>query len=297
MLLGKGANGKSVFTNVSQALLGPGEYACTMAAETLMVRKYQSAPETALARLPGIRLVVASEAEDGAQLAESLVKQITGGDKIVARRLYHAPFEFPPQFKVWLVTNHRPIIKGDEHAIWRRIRLVSFNVTIPDDQQDRSLTKKLLGELSGILNWAVAGCQAWQHEGLDPPPPCVVEATAAYRCEMDLVAEWLDECCVTGPEVGEIFTPNKTLYASFEAWTREGGSHPMTKKAFTCKLNERGLKRKNSPEARGFLGIMLRPAEPLNPEDLKNSTFIGTSMVDQAQGQEGTINPAESATH
>ena len=96
VLYSKGANGKSMFTNASQVLLGLGGYTCTLAADTLMIRKYQSAPETALAWLPGMRLVVASEPEDGAQLVESLIKQMTGEYTMVARRLYHAQFEFAP---------------------------------------------------------------------------------------------------------------------------------------------------------------------------------------------------------
>ncbi len=128
VLHGTGANGKSVFTTVLHELLG--DYACTTDAETLMVRQYQGSPKLELARLAGLRLVLPSEAEDGAQLAESLIKQMTGGDKIVGRFLYRESFEFAPTFKLYLVTNHRPIIKGSDHAIWRRIRLVSFEVTI-----------------------------------------------------------------------------------------------------------------------------------------------------------------------
>ncbi len=131
-------------------------------------------------------------------LAEAVVKQITGQDTIACRKLYSDIFEYVPQFKMVLTTNHKPIIRGDDHAIWRRIRLIPFTVIIPPKEQDRDLIEKLIDELPGILNWALDGLQAYQDEGLDPPA-CVTEATKEYRSDMDIIGDWIAECCVEDP--------------------------------------------------------------------------------------------------
>ena len=102
----------------------------------------------------------AVEAEAGKPLAEALVKQLTGGDTITARFLFKEFFDFKPQFKIWLAANHKPNISGSDHGIWRRIRLVPFTVTIPEQERDPRLTQKLAEELPGILAWAVRGCLA-----------------------------------------------------------------------------------------------------------------------------------------
>lgn len=183
--------------------------------------------------------MLATEAEDGAQLAESLVKQITGGDKLVARFLYHNAFEYDPAFKLFLITNHQPIVKGDDHAIWRRIRLIPFDITIPEEQRDHKLQSQLLAELPGILNWAVEGCLAWQREGLNPPP-CVVVATMAYRSDMDILGDWIDECCVTGATVLETITPVSHLYASFEQWASASDLRAMSRNAFSRSFTNEG---------------------------------------------------------
>lgn len=102
----------------------------------------------------------------GRRLAEGLVKQLTGGDTVSARKLYSEFFQFRPEFKLWLAANHKPVIRGTDQAIWRRIRLIPFTVTIPEQEQDPDLVRKLTAELPGILRWAVDGCLAWQRSRL-----------------------------------------------------------------------------------------------------------------------------------
>lgn len=111
--------------------------------------------------MAGSRFVSAVESEEGQQLSEGLVKQITGGEPITARFLRQEYFEFQPEFKVFFTTNHKPIIKGMDEGIWRRVRMMPFTVTIPKDKVDRKLPKKLAMEMSGILNWAIEGCLKW----------------------------------------------------------------------------------------------------------------------------------------
>jgi putative DNA primase/helicase len=120
---------------------------------------------------PATWFVSAIEAEDGRRLAEALIKQMTGGDTMTARFLYGEFFEFLPEFKILLAVNHKPLIRNTDHAIWRRIRLVPFTVTIPEAERDKDLPDKLRRELPGILAWAVQGCLDWQREGLGMPEP------------------------------------------------------------------------------------------------------------------------------
>jgi P4 family phage/plasmid primase-like protien len=156
-LHGPGANGKTTMTNTALEMMG--DYG-QQAAPDLLLAKRGSHP-TELADLFGARLVASVEVEDGRRLAESLVKQLTGGDRIKARRMREDFWEFAPTHKVFLAANHKPVVRGTDHAIWRRIKLVPFDVVIPKGEQDSRLPKKLRAELPGILAWAVHGCLEW----------------------------------------------------------------------------------------------------------------------------------------
>jgi putative DNA primase/helicase len=210
-----------------------------------------------LARLQGARFVAAVEAEGGKRLAEALVKQLTGGDRITARYLYGEFFEFVPTFKLWLAVNHKPVVQGTDHAIWRRIRLLPFTVTIPDERQDKRLAEKLTAELPGILRWALDGCLAWQREGLKPPK-AVHWATGDYRAEMDVVATYIKECCVLGPQkqVGA-----SELYANYTSWCMQMGEQAVTQKTLSSALRERGFTPGRTKNERFWRGLALRDVE------------------------------------
>ncbi|MFA7486746.1 MAG: phage/plasmid primase, P4 family [Lysobacteraceae bacterium] len=248
ILHGTGANGKSVFLNTLQSLLG--DYATTAAADTLMVRRNEG-PRPDIARLRGSRFVVSTEAEDGQRLAESLIKQLTGQDRVVARQLYSSEFEFTPAFKLWLGTNHKPIVRGDDYAIWRRIHLIPFAVTIPPEQRDKDLTEKLKAEGPGILNWALAGCRAWSGQGLHPPP-LVQAATDEYRTEMDVLRAWIEEYCIEG--AGD--ETASALYGSYKDWARDNTGWVMSQTQFGRKMTERYVKIKRGAQ-KVYLGIRL----------------------------------------
>ena len=233
ILYGRGANGKSVFLETLSAMLN--DYAMRTPTDTLLVKRTGGIPND-VARLKGARLVTAVEADAGNKMAESLVKQITGGEKITARFLHREWFEFQPQFKVFLATNHKPVIVGTDHAIWRRIQLIPFTVTIPADEQDKDLALKLQGELSGILTWAVRGCIEWQRLGLQPASE-VVGATNSYRTEMDAVAGFLEDCCML--EAGAYVTM-VSLYKAYSAWCDATREKALTKRELNSRMAERG---------------------------------------------------------
>lgn len=249
LLWGSGANGKTTVVNVLRGLSG--DYAMQADAATFMARD-RSGASNDIARLRGARVVAAVETEDGQRLAESLVKQLTGQDTIAARFLYGEHFEFVPTFKLWLAANHKPVIRGDDWAIWRRIHLIPFAVQIPEAERDKALPEKLAAELPGILNWTLQGCCAWQAEGLAPPDE-VQAATAEYRREMDVLQDFLDACCVIAPNARVGAT---ALYATYRKWAEGTGHHPMSQTRFGRKLAERGMEKRKTP-AIEYLGLGL----------------------------------------
>jgi len=246
ILEGSGANGKSVFLETASTLLG--DYAVHTDPSTFMDGRGRGV-RSDLARLCGARLVVGAEIERGARFAEVLLKQMTGGDKIVASYLYKNEFEFRPSFKVWLGANALPEILGTDHAVWRRVRRVPFPVKI--ERPDKTLPGKLRKELPGILNWAVAGCLAWQRDGLGVPE-AIRTATQEYRYSQDSVRLFLQEECRLDDEA----RVNPTaLRGAYEAFCKRRGLHAVDPRAFVVSLEGHGLSRHKSGSSRSWRGI------------------------------------------
>ncbi len=247
---GSGANGKSTLLLILLIMLG--DYGRAGAPDLLLARKHEQHP-TELADLFGARLVLCQESSEGARLDESKVKGLTGGDKIKGRRMREDFWEFSPTHKLVLCTNHLPQIRGNDHAIWRRVRLLPFGVTIPDAEQDPELIEKLREELPGILAWAVRGCLAWQEDGLWPPK-VIQDATSGYRDEQDVVGRWIGDCCIIGAQCR---ADSSALYRSFKAWAEEQNEFVLSNKILSQKLAERGFGKGRDRRARFFLGIGL----------------------------------------
>jgi putative DNA primase/helicase len=242
-LYGHGANGKSTYLRAMLDLLDD-DYAVQTPSETLMAKRFNSGsgPSGDLARLHNLRLTTANEVEEGSLLSESLIKQLTGGDPITARYLYENHFDFIPKVKLFIAGNHKPIIKGDDYGIWRRIHLIPFEVQIPEAQRDPKLPEKLRQELPGILNWAIQGCRAWQKSGLNVPPK-IRDAVKQYRDEMDIMAQWLEECCDLDPAYS---IKAQEAYRIYKWWAETNGFRPMTNASFGRKLGERFTGQKTS---------------------------------------------------
>lgn len=255
LLWGSGANGKSTFLETLMAALG--DYAMKTPAETLLARREGAIPND-VAALRGARLVAAVETEEGRRLAEARLKELTGGDTVSARFMRAEWFTFKPVAKLWVATNHRPRVKGTDEAIWRRIRLIPFTVTVPEPERDPKLPERLRAELPGILAWAVAGCLDWQRDGLRPPD-AVLAATSDYRAEQDVLGAFLEDRCVLAPEC---WVASAQLFGAYKRWCEETGEHAMTQRVLGLALGERGFTdaRKGSGRARrrGWHGIGLR---------------------------------------
>jgi putative DNA primase/helicase len=235
---GSGANGKTTFLETISALLG--DYS-THADFSTFLSNTNSSIRNDLARLKGARFVCAAEVSADKQFDEVIVKQVTGGDLITARFLYQESFEYRPEYKIFLAANHTPAIIGEDHAIWRRIHLLPFEVRIPEKKQDKGLIKKLKTELPGILNWALEGCLDWKSNGLIIPSE-VKEATSSYRNEMDVVSKFINDRCVVNPPAK---VERKKLYHQvYIGWCKNEGIPPSGKIKFNKKIAERGFKHK-----------------------------------------------------
>jgi len=250
VLFGNGRNGKSVFMDIINDILGT--YATNIQPQTLMVKQQTSGANSDIARLKGARLVTTTEPNDGVRLDEGLVKQLTGGDKVTARHLYGNEFEFEPEFKIWMATNHKPIIRGTDDGIWRRMKMIPFKYQIPDKKVDRNLKYKLRKELPAILNWAVEGALKWQKEGLKNPR-VVEEANEEYRTEMDVTELFLEECC----EIDETFSVQaKVLYQVYKDWAKENGQYEMSNTRFGKEMGNKFGKHKSHGQIKYF-GLMI----------------------------------------
>jgi putative DNA primase/helicase len=236
LLHGTGANGKSTLLETLLALMG--DYARPTEFRTLLARDSSDAVRNDLAALVALRLVTSVEVGRGKRLDEAMVKQITGGDTITARRLFQEFFDFKPRFKLWLAANVQPEIRGVDEGIWRRVLMVPHDVFIPPEERDRDLPVKLIAELPGILNWAIEGLRAWRRIGLAPPDK-VRAATAEYRADMDMLGDFLDARCAVG--VG-FHAATGALYSAYEGWAFDNGEEPVKKRTFGAMLKERGFR-------------------------------------------------------
>lgn len=272
---GSGSNGKSTLMGVLAKVFG--DYARVGAAETFLASgaggpaTSGGGPRPDLLAMRGARLVWVGEPDQGAELREGFVKSATGGDPITARAMHSNDIiTITPSWVLWMPTNHKPIVRGDDWAIWRRLMLVPFTrnfdhdpFVIKDGGRDKRLAENDRA-LAGILNWCIAGARAYLKGGLNRPK-AVDDARDAYRQDMDLLAEWLGECCETGPDLRE---SGAQLWSSWEMFSRARGELRMipSQRSLTRRLEARGFNymvHSISKNVRGFAGLAVRAAENL----------------------------------
>jgi P4 family phage/plasmid primase-like protien len=252
---GTGGNGKTTALLMIMHVLG--DYAIQGAPGLLLAKRNESHP-TEVADLEGTRFVANSEVEKGKPFAESLIKQLTGSDKIRARRMRQDFYEFEPTHKLCIAANHRPIIKGNDEGIWRRVIRIPWNVQISPEKKDPFFLDKLKKESPGILRRLVEGCLEWQQHGLNPPEKVLV-ATEEYREEMDVLSDFMEELCIIG-ESHRI--AQKELYLAYVDWCEELKQKPQNYRLFNRQLKERDYKTittsVNGSALRVWQGISLR---------------------------------------
>jgi putative DNA primase/helicase len=256
---GSGSNGKTTFITALQDVMG--DYAMQASNGLLIERRFESHP-TELADLFGRRLVVCTETKADSSFNESLVKQLTGGDRVRARRMREDFWEFSPTHKIIIAGNHRPDIRGTDDGIWRRFHLVPFEICISEGMKDPQMPIKLRKELPGILAWAVRGCQEWRQTGIQVPP-AVKEATNEYRAESDEYGDFFEQRCESGPDFK---VSRKELKKAFDRWHKanSGDKYEMSDKQFAKVMQQRGHKtrRGGSNGSTVYHGLRLRQATP-----------------------------------
>ncbi len=256
ILHGAGANGKTTFVETICELLGI--HAETAAFSSFLDRRDSGSPRNDLARLHAARFVKAAEGEHEARFAESVIKQLTGGDTVVARFLFKEHFQFKPQFKIWLTTNHKPKIRGTDEAIWRRVRLIPFREQFEGTKKDPDVRRKLQEELPGILAWAVKGCLSWQKHGLGMTPQ-VERATLEYRQESDQIGRFLKERCTIGPKSS---TKGREFFEAYVEWCGVVGEKAEANLQFARRMAERGISKKRLGSGMVYQGVGLAPVAP-----------------------------------
>jgi P4 family phage/plasmid primase-like protien len=252
---GKGSNGKSTILGTLLETFGP-DYAMKCPPDMLMAKKNDAHP-TDRTDLFGKRLVIAIESDTGRRLNETMVKELTGGDRIRARRMREDNWEFQPTHTLMMGTNHKPTIRGTDRGIWRRLKLIPFAVSVEGDQDDKKMPEKLRQELPGILAWCVRGCLAWQENGLDEPDS-VKEATKVYRQEQDVLASFLEEHTVQGPQYR---VKCGDLYTRYKQEAESGNEFVLSLTAFGEMMRERGFET-HKISVKWYLGLALRDVQP-----------------------------------
>ncbi len=248
---GLGANGKSVLFSVLSELLGT--YAVTAPVETFMLNGNEGPKSFLLARLAGARFVLANETADGQRLAENTIKELTGGEVIAAAHKYGHVFEYRPCFKIAIVGNHKPVIRGTDTGIWRRMHMLPFKRTFKTHQQDPDLAKKLKSELSGILNWAIKGALAWNHNKRLKVPDEMRSEADAYRSESDIIGQWISENCSMQNDQKETAL---ALYSDYVSWCKASGHQTSSQTLFGRRLSERGFTKKTGAKV-VWIGLAL----------------------------------------
>lgn len=251
ILNGKGRNGKSVFLDVVSHIFG--DYRTNIQPDSLMVKNSQGA-NSDIARLKGARFVTTVESNDGMRFNEGLVKQLTGGDTVTARFLHANEFEFTPKFKVWMATNHRPIIRGTDKGIWRRIRLIPFEREFTEEEVDLDLTSKLLAESDGILQWMLKGLEMWQKERLGMCEK-ILMANKEYRQEMDVVSTFIEEC--VNNSLGKEVKASE-LYQHYKNYCLQNGFFVLTSTKFGRELDNKGYIKTHKRTGKYYQNISMK---------------------------------------
>jgi putative DNA primase/helicase len=257
LLIGVGKNGKSKFLDAIQFLLG--DYAIATTFDTFAKRKKGTgaiSPRDGLACLAGSRFVRASESDRQTELSEALIKSLTGGERVRTARMYQQDFDYLPEYKIWLSTNHPPIIRGGDEGIWRRIHRINFDYVVPENKRDLQLGTTLQQEAAGILNWALAGLKEYQARGLAVPNQ-VKRATRGYRKHQSSVGRFLEDC-TAADDGGRI--AGRELYGRYKTWAVTNDDGVMTLTAFGTEA-KKWLNSKQGKTGVSYLGIRFRRDE------------------------------------
>lgn len=257
VLIGSGGNGKgTAYGALTHAL---GDYATVINPELLMVRERggMGGPETMA--LLGVRLVIGSETQDGRRLDEATMKRLTGGDELTARNLYSAPVTWQPSHQLVYVTNKLPKVTGNDPAVWRRLRVVPFDVVVPVEDRDLRLAERLTLDADAILSWVIAGHFDYEDNGGMREPPSVLRATGDYQVSSDAVARFVAEACEVGPHLHAL---TRDLHGAWVRWAAADGAEAMSERAFAKELDRLGYDARKTMRGAARGGLTLPSEDP-----------------------------------
>jgi putative DNA primase/helicase len=261
LLYGSGANGKSVFLDILNSLMG--EYGTVTQSKTFTTERGEISND--IAALAGKRMVYASENSSETHLDESIIKQLTGGENISARFLHQEFFTFKPRFKIWWAFNHPPAITDMTNSIWRRIKIIPFNEVLPENEWDKKLAEKIITkELPGVFNWAISGLKDYYRIGSLNPPKVIAEATQRYKEDQDILHDFIMEYCEqpSGEDpFGKRFEIKASeLYDAYKSWnTYNGDEKPMSSTKFGRLLHDKGIQRDRRSDGKYYIGLKVNP--------------------------------------
>lgn len=258
VLTGSGQNGKgTAYGAITNAM---GDYATIINPDILMTsERGGGGPE--MMTLLGARLVIGSETEEGRQLDAATMKRLTGGDELTARRLYQEPVKWSPTHQLVYVTNHLPKVKGNDPAVWRRVRVIPFDIVVPDDKRDPELPEKLKHSADAILTWAVEGWYAYEDMGGMHEPASVVNATDTYQTESDAVKRFIQDACISGPHY---HAKTRDLFHAWTSWAAADGADPLKETPFAKELDRLGYEARRTKTGMVRAGIGLRAEDDEN---------------------------------
>lgn len=266
-LVGDGANGKSVLLQVLNEIAG--DYSESACSDLLLDKKFQSNNKSELAGLKGKRIIITTETNPGERLNEAQLKSMSAGnDEIVACRKYGNEFSYYPEYKVFMATNHLPVMRGMDHGLWRRMRTIPFRRTFSENEQDRNLIEKLRKEFPQILGMLIKYAKLWYEEGLTPPQK-IIDTNTEYKTEMDIVQKWIDECCIIS---GDMKTQSSNLFNSFCSYIAENKEWQLTNTLFGRNLSKKFTK-KRLGNSIFYIGIGLRELVICDDKKHKNRQY------------------------
>jgi P4 family phage/plasmid primase-like protien len=253
---GGGDNGKTTLLSAVRDLIH--DFAATIGLDLLMTKDDSNNVAAARAKLQGVRFASSSETEEGQKLSAARLKRICQGPggEIEACRKYENPITFPETHKLWIDANHRPELPATDAAVWNRLHLIPFTVTIPKERQDRELTAKLMKEGEGILAWLVAGARQWYAKGL-PQSEVVNKATKEWQQELDRLRVYLDEFTEKSDDA-QAWLLNKVLFEDYKSWCEKNGERFLSHIRFTRQMESMGYQKNRKDEGNVWLGIRFK---------------------------------------
>jgi putative DNA primase/helicase len=260
---GSGENGKDTMFTAFEYVMG--DYWRNVDFMSFAETKNHSEHRNDIAVLAGaVRMVTAAESSDGHTLDEGVIKQVTGCSPVTCRHIHGKPFTYNPQYKMWIMSNYDPVIKGSDWGIWRRVKKIPWNYTVTPEEKDTLLPEKLKAEASGILNWALAGLKNYVDRGCKLPPCKAVEdATAKYRKEMDIIGRFAEECLCFKPTAVAM---GPEIYKAYSSWCRDNGTFPMSSHRFFREWRKRYSQLTERPVSRGSqfegVGLLIEGRDP-----------------------------------